>query len=1112
MAKKNTYYKIMTLNAATVLAGAEWLDEEGRYDFDFDLGDVIVRERLVSKIERYADSAMFHQLRLAMGKTKDDEPQERELIDHLVYMDFNDVFADRITYANPLRNIAANVSEEELEQEIERRSSDLMENGLKLKMRGAKEEVVFWPFDKSASMSRKSVITFLSDEYFEDMDERVRLGIDFSDIKLYSSKYYAYRGLYLTNGRRIEKIKLDWKKVIVVDDAYSSAISNVVTCSDRPDKNKRLSLTDRGGKLKLIDGEKLDINCFDGEGIVSGKYASLINNEFFKDRDGRASSFQIRMPYVKGMLHKVDFKAFIKEHLELETFELDGIMVKDTFNIPREIAKAEIILTRSMFKAASWLETVADRLGEPDPMQLYFRQFKKYDNALYVIGTSRSYTNIDRVKLNYQFINTLDLEDDELHELSERHYSEARDLPRNAKSAGEALIKNFEKYDTDEDDMPDDDTYADDALDLLSWQYALLRNPSFVSEPLIKKKLEDMSRSMKNKGILGRFWVSGTMAYLSGDLLSLMIHILKNIEEGVDEETLSEAINDLEGQRLDAEDAELDRFYLPGYDCFEFDENKYYAVLRSPHLSRNEQCAMRPFYPDEESVYEKYFKDLTGVIMLPYNSPVPEALAGADFDGDLVKIFADEIINKAIIRGAYKETETVEGTKVYERKLPIAYIPKPKSKPTIGPEKLGFKHLELAFSNKVGHISNTALKVADLEYINNDENGVYDNMCALCTIATGLELDAVKTGARPYLQPIDELVEDYEDEFLKMKYQIDKGLFKSGQVKVINQKIRKKDYYVAKKNNDIVTRMEVNPDKEHLRPVDMLRYYYLEELYNNKQSDGAPELDDKKLFKVEIGYKGLDKTDKAYATELKKIWGAYLKYNRQYGELQEKLNNLDRDEFIRKIKHLLYTEYDITVDRVLPLSGVSLEKAISETVRKCEEQLDTQEKVDEASVKLKQHWKEWIFANDHEARKVVLRGVLDFEKLQEESEAPVELLCDAYENGYHILKFVLEHIRTTRNVAHEEANLLKQYGEPSDSKNIDNTLVGQLWDAFDNRDTAETRGKAVREICRKRITELFGGDMKKAAKIALQGSDKINKGRDMFWNWFDAEEVLPLVR
>ena len=75
---------------------------------------------------------------------------------------------------------------------------------------------------------------------------------------------------------------------------------------------------------------------FDGVGIISPDYAKYINESL--NIDG-ASSFQVRMPFVKGMLHCVDFKGFLSEKdaegMEQDVYEYEDAKIKVTATLER---------------------------------------------------------------------------------------------------------------------------------------------------------------------------------------------------------------------------------------------------------------------------------------------------------------------------------------------------------------------------------------------------------------------------------------------------------------------------------------------------------------------------------------------------------------------------------------------------------------------------------------------------------------------------------------------------------------------------------------------------------------------------------------------------------
>ena len=75
-------------------------------------------------------------------------------------------------------------------------------------------------FDKSGNMSRHSRISFIDENYYAGLNTRLNLGMDFSKIPVKDSKYYSYRGLYLSSSKRInhKKLIIDADTIVVLHD------------------------------------------------------------------------------------------------------------------------------------------------------------------------------------------------------------------------------------------------------------------------------------------------------------------------------------------------------------------------------------------------------------------------------------------------------------------------------------------------------------------------------------------------------------------------------------------------------------------------------------------------------------------------------------------------------------------------------------------------------------------------------------------------------------------------------------------------------------------------------------------------------------------------------
>ena len=112
----------------------------------------------------------------------------------------------------------------------------------------------------------------------------------------------------LSSGKRIEGIGIEKKhRIIVVSNLKQKAefVSIITVKDDGSNSNPRKFYRDETIK-------DINITCFDGEGLISREYAEDLDRAYCGEHIH--SSFQIRMPYVKGMLHEVDFKDFFRRH------------------------------------------------------------------------------------------------------------------------------------------------------------------------------------------------------------------------------------------------------------------------------------------------------------------------------------------------------------------------------------------------------------------------------------------------------------------------------------------------------------------------------------------------------------------------------------------------------------------------------------------------------------------------------------------------------------------------------------------------------------------------------------------------------------------------------
>lgn len=583
----------------------------------------------------------------------------------------------------------------------------------------------FVAYDKSQSMARSSQICFIDQELRQALEERLWLGIEFSQVDMNLSKFYAYKGLYMSSARRISRSRIGFdeknfaEKIVVLEDyeTYEKIVKCVsAECDD--DKEYKFRITPAADRKEKIDP------IFDGEGLITPLWRDGINNALGKSRE-RADSFQVRMPFTKGMLHTVDFHGFLREYV-LEEGE-DSYLLKDYFGVERDLMKAEIVMPPSMFKMAKELSRLAEYKNIEDPMAYFGERFVKYNHAIYVSGTDLPYSGKSIIEMNYQLLGTLSLGMDELRSLVDKHLELACDP-----------IEYFKQVSPVIDDNGMNGSVV--RYNAAAWTNALLNDNRFSRNTYIKNILESTNMTMKKKIAEGHICVFGENRYISRDLLYFMISVFKlgALREKLMEEVLEE-----------------DSFYMPKA-MIDLKQGQYYPVFRNPHLSRLEQGAVRA-EKKEGSVYEKYFGHLKGVIMLSYKSFIPQTLGGADFDGDILKIIDSDIIRDDVLKNNYGMTGSYEPGKIYDRTAAIVVIPSTKNI-TSGVRNeypsmysVTYRVIKDTFSSRVGLISDLAVRIGQKYYSGFDYDGPSPEEC---TILVGLEIDACKTGIHPHLSDI----------------------------------------------------------------------------------------------------------------------------------------------------------------------------------------------------------------------------------------------------------------------------------------------------------------------------------------------------------------------
>ena len=406
----NTKQIIITLNAKSLFDYFPKKPTENNQCFKLDFSDPVHSYVVTQEITR-EDCPLFHQIYEVLKERQGSSFQttEKTLYDKFLIVDFQDIFLSLDKSSDPKWKLK--------DQEfLQKNAQDLIEHGFDLYFPDSNKAVHMSAFDKSGNMTRHSRISFIDETLYDELNLRLNLGIDFfgNKIKIAESKYYAYRGLYLSSSKRIdsEKLLLTPETFVVVQDERIASGKREAKPATGYKYQRNVPLltaertTDSDGTidyqfLKPKTEEFFYVDTpFDGSGFITPTYSRYVNTSL---GTSDATSFQIRLPFIKGMLHEVDVHAFLMEHNSDNDSHTN--LYTDAFGFKRDLYKAHVFVTKSMFKAYSWLKQyceAAKKEGKTiDPMEFYCNALKKYDHALYISGTNLPYGQSKYTHLSY---------------------------------------------------------------------------------------------------------------------------------------------------------------------------------------------------------------------------------------------------------------------------------------------------------------------------------------------------------------------------------------------------------------------------------------------------------------------------------------------------------------------------------------------------------------------------------------------------------------------------------------------------------------------------------------------------------------------------------------
>lgn len=499
---------------------------------------------------------------------------------------------------------------------------------------GVKTSSVVYAADRFVEYNGQSV------NIHDELKRRIANGRN-TDVKLSPAKYGAYESLAAS-----ASIPVSWPRssennipggIIVIKDCIVHFKTNFIEIDDS-DPTVEPKVTEK-------HNEDFENNMSDGCSMMLPHLSKRWNGELNGDSEHTMSGCNMRCAFTKGMALTFDFIRFAEEIIGASAEHPEKYLIKDYWGKERDIRDADLILTESQLKLC----------GSYSSWEDYYEKCIANHYTLRVTKISEE-ENDDIRQLNYQFIQSLDLTDDDIDELIAPTVNEIKDImeldPR--KSVAYLCGKGLNEKNV---------IFAENIAK------ALMIDKITINDPYIRSKIKKMINRRIKDAKIGVLDLHGNFQILSGDLYALCESMFGLEPHGI----------------LKAGEIYSKYWYDEGVDrvlCF-----------RAP-MSNAHSIVAQNICKDKKAL--DWFQYIDTCIVVNGWDTMPAALNGFDFDGDL--LFTTN--NASLIR---RQTN-LPALNCIQTKAPKKVV---KEEDIIASNKAGF-------GSKIGSITNKITQMTSL--------------------------------------------------------------------------------------------------------------------------------------------------------------------------------------------------------------------------------------------------------------------------------------------------------------------------------------------------------------------------------------------------------------
>lgn len=419
---------------------------------------------------------------------------------------------------------------------------------------------------------KNETIVFVSRRLVDELRRRIDNGRNLEQ-ELVPAKLEAYKALTCSASIPVSTPK----GILVVPDCETKFLDDVVYLDDERDGEP---------VMEYRPNTEICLDATDGCGMMLPSLAQRWSEEL--GLDYMISGCNTRMSWEKGMVFTFDFIDFAERVAK-------RYIVKDAWGHERDIRNVELVLTTSMLK-----------LWDSYPsLESYLENSERNGYTFGVTKTCPKELESERT-LNYQFIQSYELTDDDIDELIRPTMDEIREILDGDPIKAALYLKGVGMNEKNVASMEND------------WVKAFLIEPkSLINDPYIRSRIYYMIRNRINRAKIGVLKVHGNYSIVSGDLYALCQSMF-----GMNVTGLLKAGEIYNRYWSDAGSAEL--------VCF-----------RAPMTCANNIRKVRVCQSDTAAYWFRYIR--TATILNAWDT-ITMALNGMDCDGDLVMLTDNAVL------------------------------------------------------------------------------------------------------------------------------------------------------------------------------------------------------------------------------------------------------------------------------------------------------------------------------------------------------------------------------------------------------------------------------------------------------------------------------------